>query len=148
MSQRKILTRGSQGAKSLSAEEGSFPKKGKLEWSVYETTSLEKACRTVCRLAFSHEVQGKVHTLLHYGWVYPSAKYFVEEHVGLVENWKEQGALEGTGCFGLWVNFLGLLQQILITWWLETTEIYFHSVLEAEIPEWFCGPGKSKYGQN
>ena len=46
------------GNKTVSAEEGSFPKKGKLEWSVYETTSLEKACRTVCRLAFSHEVQG------------------------------------------------------------------------------------------
>lgn len=71
----------------------------------------------MCRLAFSHEVQGKVHALLHYAdlqrWVYPSAKYFVDEHVGLVENWKEQGALEGTGCFGLCVNFLGLLQQIL-----------------------------------
>ena len=99
MSQRKILTRGSQGAKSLSAEEGSFPKKGKLEWSIYETTSLEKACRIVCRLAFSYEVQGKVHALLHDAdlqrWVYPSAEQFVDELVPVCGAGRK---LEGAGC--------------------------------------------------
>ena len=33
--------------------------------------------------------------------------------VELAENWKEKGALEGTGCLGLCVNFLGLLKQII-----------------------------------
>ena len=109
-------TRGSQGAKSLPVEGGRFPKEGKLQWSVHETTFLVKACRTKCRLAFFCEVQGKVQALVHPAvvqrWVYPSAKYFVDGHFtvgGAGGDQRGHGALEGTEWLGFCVNFLGLL---------------------------------------
>lgn len=71
-------------------------------------------------LPFSREVQGKVHALcimlIYRGGctTQPSTLWMnMFQCVELVENWKEQGTLEGTGCLGLCVNFLGLLQQII-----------------------------------